>query len=246
MPKHFFLTFLAVCLLIIPACAEAPLSSGHKVNPNTDVIIGSMEAPNELIIYLSPGHKESLTFFLKHYRQMKSQYIDKNKLRLIIREVPELIFHLKDEDGKSNKYEEAKKHSTMLATHLRCAKHYHGDEAYAKTWDLIGISVAIPAARMNAANWPYYNQKATEAVFFNMGKGAQITKEEYISCEKDPLQTEFQTLFDRYADILTKSAGVSMPPAAFMNGKQIEMTEGNKHAEIMLFLKENLEEEYKH
>lgn len=246
MSKNLLMTILVVCLLTISACAEAPLSDGHEVDPETDVIIGLKEARNELIIYLSPGQSESITFFLRHYRQIKRDYIDKNKLRIVVREVPRLVFKLKDKDGKLNNYKDAQKHSTMLATKLRCAHHYRGNEAYTKTWHIIGVSVALAAVKNKAINWPYYNSSAIETVFYNMGKDAQITKEEYISCTRKPLQSKFNKRLEHYTDILTNTADVSMPPAAFLNGEMIDMTKDKDYNEIMLYLKEHLEEEYKH
>ena len=244
MLKRPIFSLAAICLLGLQACGEPALSEGHQVDPKIDVIIGEMDAQNELILYLSPGDRDSIRLYLKHFQAIKDQYVEKGRLRVVLRETPQIIYQLKDADGGRTKYDSALIYSIMLGVHLRCAHEHHGAEAYDKTWALIGTSVALAVVQNGADAWPYFDRDAMQTVFFNMGQRGHITREEYTSCDQGAKQLEFGKVFDRNADLLKDNVVTPMPPAAFLNGENILMLGENGHTNLMLTLKENLEPEY--
>lgn|GEM_PF-3821959 len=244
--SRFVLSLVCCCLLNLQACAGPPLSTGHQIDRESDIIIGDMDAKNELILYLSPGDGQSLSFYLNHYKSIKELYVDKNRLRVVIREVPYIVRQGTNTEDPVRRYEEAQVYSGMLGIHLRCAYHYHGIEAYEITWQTIGVSVAKSAVRQGDVSWPYFDREAMQAVFVSMGQEAQMTREEYASCDKKPKKEKFAFQFARHQDILedVSERNLLPVPAAFFNGEQIEMTRRNKYNELMLVLKENLDPEY--
>lgn len=244
MLKRQFLSFASICLLCLQACGQPALSEGHQVDPKQDVIIGEMDAPNELILYLSPGDRNSLRLYLKHFQTIKDEYVEKGRLRVVLRETPNIIYQLKDDDGGLTKYDSALIYSIMLGVHLRCAYQYHGAEAYDKTWSLIGTSVALAVVQDGADLWPYFDRDAMQTVFFNMGQRGHITRDEYTSCDKGAKKLEFAKVFDRNTELLKDNVVIPMPPVAFLNGDNIVMLGENGDTNLMLTLKESLEPEY--
>ena len=260
--KKLFL-FLPLCIVMfsLAACGDsAPEQNGeetlsqeqtettdkvlvdHEINKENDIIIGSENAPHEMIAYYSPGCIHCLRLYGDTFSKIKAQYIDTGKLRYIIRAIPEIVPMKKDEDGQLTEFNEAKKNSSLIAINLSCTDHYYNSEAYFKGLNNVIEAIGQGIRYSKNTSWPYYNTQGIEKTFFHIGRYGQLNKDQYLSCLEDPLKQQFLNLYDKYGLLLTQKLKVKSLPAYFLDGQYVVFeNDYNQKNILMNKLKENID-----
>lgn len=206
----------------------------QKIDEETDIILGDKDAPHEMVAYFSPGCIHCLKLYSESFPEIKSKYIDTGDIRYVIRAVPNILPLKKDEDGKVTRFNIAKEHSNLIATTLRCTDHYKRPEAYYKAFDTVIEAVNIGKDQDPSAIWPYYGEEAIKKTFYHIGRYGQLSPEEYETCIKDPLQSQFSKVFMSNDRMLTRTFGIKTLPAYFIDGEYIEFTSNFFQKEALL------------
>ena len=206
----------------------------HNIDPEIDIILGDENAPHEMIVYYSPGCIHCLVLYEKTFRKIKELYIDQGKLRYVMREIPAILPFKKDEDGGMTEYQNAIKNSTLMAINLRCSDYFSEDPTtYFNALDTAVKAVAQGVRFSKNTNWPYFNEKGIETVFFHLGRYGTLNQEQYQECVQDPLKKKFIDIFTRNGDFMANNLNVKSLPAYYLDGEHIDF-EGAANLEALL------------
>ncbi len=236
---HFLLIACLACLFVAGCSGKpAPLNPEHKVDEQQDIIIGSKDAPHEMIIYTSPGCYPCLRLFGLSHQIIKERYVDSGNLRLVFRQVPGIVPFVKDEDGGTKIFKRGQSNSALAAISARCANHYLGDKGYTDTLYYLyaALNENVPGPQLQA--WPHYNDTTIQKIFFAIGKKGQVSKEQYETCLAEPMKSDTLKILNRNADIFSKDLGQKTLPAYYLDGKKLDLDTKLPSEELRKILKE--------
>lgn len=225
-PRVFALIFALVLAGGLPALPEQ--NPAHRIDPVSDVIIGELTAPHEMVIYLSPGCRHCLSAFSSVHDRIEQAYITPGYLRVVYRLVPQ-VYGVKnsDEERRIAGYT-----SQLLATNLRCAyarSKASGMDTEQADYIFVLRKTAQAFTEMTRDNperlaaWPALEREDFTLLLNKLASSGAVDYPQLEHCNKPPASDQFAAYFTRNAQALLSVVGQDglTLPAYFLNGQRI-------------------------
>jgi hypothetical protein len=198
----------------------AQTSPGHGVDPARDIILGSADAPLELVIYDSTGCPPCLRHMETSLDELRRVHVDPGALRIVFRTVPIAFRRM---DGTSEEERRAAYSlSDVLARNLLCHAANRGGEGYARALSLLIEARSDSLSPVALANWPYLSTDNQNALIGALQRNGGIDPQQLGTCLQGPLNDTFTDTFERNMETLAAvNGGQVAVPAWFLNGARI-------------------------
>lgn len=219
--RHLFLACLLITFPLSAFAQTTELSPGHSVNLESDVVLGSADAPNEMIMYYSPGCWSCLEYLSSHITELRDQYVEPGELRVVFRQVPD-IFRDRGSFGETAN-QESRDRSHALALHLRCRYAEGGIDSYLSTVNQMTDAIRQSHDQPPLLSWPYLEgdtrQRFGEIISANGG----FDIEEFQTCQQSTLGAQETAYIEQLGRFFVGN-GWRVVPAVFLNGEHIPET----------------------
>lgn len=198
------LTLLALCLSGAARAEDEPNGLRAGV-PNQDIIFGEIDAPHELLVYLSPGCSHCLDHVGKVASRIERDYVGTGRLRMTIRLVPQLFLQPRDKSRASVMAE----NSTTMADNLMCRFAHEGAPAL---FDLLKevagqFRTRVAGDERAFRSWPYMEQAAISEFYNDLARTGALRFDQVNVCQQPHVKERFNNFYRRNLALLSMRYG---------------------------------------
>lgn len=212
----------SVTLGFLMSLTALPASADEQLNPELDIIAGSMDAPHELVIYFSPGCAHCLDALAGTTAHINNLYVEPGHLRIIYRDVPQVFPYREGEDEYN---ERARRISHDLGYSLRCHHHVGGSDGYLSALNnfVEALVEIVPTYSSQMADWPAVSSEFQWSLQLGRSERSPYSEQDLAPCAAGEHLEDAGRAFERNGELLQEALGGQWSvPAYFLDGEQIK------------------------